>query len=106
MNNLESRCELLSDYGEKFKILGIEDFVKFFEYAESVYNKHYGSWKVIENYSKLNEFGDSPFKAIEISTGGWSDNEMIISSMQDCFIWNVFWRASFRGGLHILTYPQ
>jgi mannose-6-phosphate isomerase-like protein (cupin superfamily) len=37
---------------------------------------------VVPNYKKLESFGFEPFTALEIATGGWSINELVIQIYQ------------------------
>ena len=79
---------------------------EFLEFCETAFNKHYGRWEIINDYNKLSAFKEENFKALEIATGGWSGNEMIISVMEKTPFWSVFWRASFSGGLYVLKLQQ
>lgn len=43
----------------------------------------------------------------EVSTGGWSGNESIISALQENFlIWHQVWHATRRGGHYILRLSE
>jgi hypothetical protein len=74
---------------------------EFLQFCEEAFNKHYGSWTVIEHYSS-DFFNDKPFTSLRIATGGWSGNESLVSQMEKTIFWSVLWRASACGGLYIL----
>lgn len=42
---------------------------------------------------------------IEFVTGGWSGNEMIMSSIQANVFYPLYWQSSHRGGLHVFEIP-
>lgn len=43
-------------------------------------------------------------KRLEISTGGWSDNEGVIDMLQDCVVfWSLCWLKSQRGGQYVFS---
>lgn len=78
---------------------------EFLKFCEKAFNKHYGSWQIIENYNN-DLLKDKPFTAVRIATGGWSGNEMVIYTMQKTTFWSVLWQASVCGGLYILDYDK
>lgn len=80
-----------------------QSIIDFFKFAESAYNKHYGCWKIINNYNDLLALTYEPFTALKIATGGWSSNESVIQAMKANTIWYIAWVVSARGGLYILN---
>ena len=60
---------------------------------------------LIKNYWQRNysprfevvEVDDSTIK-LELSTGGWSENEEIIYALQGTMFWFFYWQKSERGG--------
>ena len=39
---------------------------------------------------------------VKVATGGWSDNEEMITALQGNFMfWAMFWESSHRGGLFV-----
>ena len=74
---------------------------EFLEFCEKAFNKHYGSWQIVENYNN-DLLNDKPFDALRIATGGWSGNESVVHQMEKTIFWSVLWKASVCGGLFIL----
>jgi len=77
----------------------------FFSFAKKLSNKHYGSWKIVENYNN-DLLKDKSFDALRIATGGWSGNESVIQQMEKTIFWSICWKASVSGGLYILDYDK
>lgn len=74
----------------------------FFELSEKAFNKHYGSWQIVESYENPELRSNKPLKVVKIATGGWSGNEMVVNAMIKNVIWSVHFIACFRGGLYII----
>ena len=43
---------------------------------------------------------------IELTTGGWSENEYIIDMLADTMFWFLFWQESKRGGYYKFIYTE
>lgn len=72
--------------------LGLMDFVKSLWWAPD--------W----GWIRTQVYGDSVF---DISTGGWSGNESLISALQDNqTFWNTCWLSSRRGGHYQFSVPE
>lgn len=56
-----------------------------FELFQSLYDTHYGSININENL-------------VDIHTGGWSDNEALISDFKETFWWNRYHKITLSGG--------
>lgn len=82
------------------------DEAGFFKLAEKCFNKHYGYWKIIENYQNPEINDNKPLNILKICTGGWSGNEMLINSMAANVLWHGHLLARFRGGTYILEIRQ
>jgi hypothetical protein len=66
----------------------VDDPFGFVEFVVSKWNKHYGKVKIKKTKEKM---------IVEFITGGYSDNETIISSFPSMF-WTLYWELSQRGG--------
>ena len=56
------------------------------------------------NYGKINRLESG---VIQLVTGGWSGNEDIVSALNDNqTVWSMFWKVSWRGGLHEFHVPE
>lgn len=82
------------------------DVVELFNYAKEAYNKHYGRWQIIVEYTHLEPIIYERFTALIIATGGWSNNETVISSLKQNLIWGFVFVAEIHGGLYILNYDK
>jgi len=63
---------------------------------EEMWNKDYGTFKLTHISSDV--------KVLELTTGGWSENEEIINQLSDTFFWFLWWQESHRGGYYKFVY--
>lgn len=63
------------------------DYPGFLKFVKRHYDHNYGRIRKHEEHG-----------IIEFVTGGWSDNESILSAMHKNYLLNRFWLASFGGG--------
>jgi len=76
----------LRSYGNDYA-----DWTKMLWLLEDIW--HWGD-KVVQNQNK-----------IELHTGGWSGNELIIQYLQETIFWSVCWIRSERGGHYYFKIP-
>lgn len=72
------------------------------DFLESIW--HWPDW-VITKKRGLTQVRRKPCIRLYISTGGWSGNEEIISTLQSNFFWHLFWVSSRRGGHYEFEIP-
>lgn len=65
-----------------------QDFDKTAKLIEAEWNKTYGKVSRSENH-------------LELVTGGWSDNETIVSEIDRSIFGKLYWQKSERGGLYV-----
>lgn len=54
-----------------------------------------------EIYGRIRRYETETARGIEFITGGWSCNELVISTMeQNWMMWSLCWESSHRGGLY------
>ena len=82
-----------------FKCKTSEDFVNTLKnvFAEN----HYGNF----NQVRKTDFVDGRVYCINVSTGGWSENEDVIDDLQDTMFWVLRWHQSKRGGHYEFRCP-
>jgi len=56
---------------------------------DELWNLDYGTYEVI--------CGDNSL-TIELTTGGWSENEKAIDKLSETMFWMLYWQKSERGG--------
>ena len=49
------------------------------------------------------EVGDTKEYHVELITGGWSENEEIVSKLSETIFWQLWWQESKRGGYYRLA---
>lgn len=47
----------------------------------------------------------APIAYVDIVTGGWSDNEQLVSELSETSFHSLWWQSSHRGGLHTYEVP-
>lgn len=64
------------------------------EYAQELFDTNYGSWTTTRNE-------DGTGSRHRIVTGGWSNNEAVVSALSRTMLHSMAWAESHRGGLHV-----
>ena len=62
------------------------------------WNQTYGTFKLTHISSDV--------KALELTTGGWSENEDFINEISNTFFWFLWWQESHRGGYYKFVYTE
>ncbi len=55
------------------------------------WNTDYGTFNIQEESESI---------TLELTTGGWSENEEIISELSETMFWSFWWEESKRGGYY------
>lgn len=90
MTDEQYPSEEQSETIKKWEIKSINDCVQLLEAIKPIWHfADCGYWR---------QTGDK----FELSTGGWSGNEEIISALQEnVMFWLLFWQSSRRGGHYV-----
>jgi hypothetical protein len=72
-----------------------------FEYGNT--NKHIELIKLLQNIWHWPDYIKYEDGKLELHTGGWSENERIITELAQTIFWAFFWQKSERGGHHYFT---
>lgn len=84
-----------------------EEFTSIFEannwdscirWIEDYWNTDYGTFEAYKEKDGKT--------TIELTTGGWSENEDIIDMLADTVFWLFWWQESKRGGYYKFTYSK
>lgn len=59
-----------------------------------------------EDYGTLNIEGKDGVLTLELTTGGWSENEEIIDKISNTMFWFLWWQESKRGGYYKFVYKE
>ena len=65
------------------------------------WNEDYGMFNIEFNLEAAGEQ-----QILELTTGGWSDNEEIINQLVDTWFWFLWWQESKRGGYYKFIYTE
>lgn len=87
----------MNDYPDSDDLRKIETWeIKSYAECHSLMDFVFSIWSYPDRCQKLT------INQYKLSTGGWSGNEEIISSMRSNLIfWGMFWQSSNRAGGHI-----
>lgn len=64
---------------------------------ETKFNTDYGVYKIKTK---------TDYIELEIHTGGWSENEILINKIESSMFWTFFWYESRRGGHYLFRKPK
>lgn len=82
---------------EKISILNTNDFMAGVGIIEKYWN---------EDYETFGIEGKDGIVTLELTTGGWSDNEEIIDILANKAFWLLWWQESKRGGYYKFAYSE
>lgn len=57
-----------------------------------------------DNYGTFDIEGKDNTITLELTTGGWSDNEQLLNEIADTVFWFLWWQESKRGGYYKFIY--
>ena len=57
-------------------------------------------------YGTLDIEGNEGKQTLELTTGGWSENENIINEITGTMFWFLWWQESKRGGYYKFIYSE
>ena len=84
---------------EEKEILNSNDFEKGLEIVEKYWNCNYGSLEVCRERERKTI-------TLELTTGGFSENEEFIDELADTWFWFLWWQESKRGGYYKFIYTE
>ena len=82
---------------EGISILNTNDFYEGVSIIEKYWNQDYGT---------LDIEGKNGIVTLELTTGGWSENEEIIDILCNTMFWFLWWQESKRGGYYKFIYSE
>lgn len=82
---------------EEISILNTKDWYECVSIIEKYWNQDYGTFNIE---------GKDGIITLELTTGGWSENEEIIDILADKMFWLLWWQESKRGGYYKLVYSE
>lgn len=82
---------------EEKSILNTNDFHKAVSIIEKYWNQDYGTFDIE---------GKNGIIILELTTGGWSENEEIIDVLSTTMFWLLWWQESKRGGYYKFIYSE
>ena len=82
----------------EYKVLNTNDWNACIEIIEKYWNRDYGTYEVCKEKSGT--------ETLELTTGGWSENEEIIDLIADTWFWFLWWQESKRGGYYKFIYKE
>lgn len=82
---------------EEIGILNTNDFYE----GVSIIEKHWN-----QNYGTLDIEGKDGIVTLELTTGGWSENEEIMDIISLTMFWFLWWQESKRSGYYKFVYSK
>ena len=82
---------------EEISTFNTNDFYEGVSIIEKYWNQHYGTFDIE---------GKEGIVTLELTTGGWSENEGIIDTLCKTMFWFLWWQESKRGGYYKFIYSE
>lgn len=82
---------------EELSILNTNDWYECINIIERYWNQDYGTFDIE---------GKDGIQILELTTGGWSENEKIIDILYNKMFWFLWWQESKRGGYYKFIYSE
>ena len=84
---------------EEKEVLQTNNFENGLEIIEKYWNCDYGTLEVCREK-------ESKTITLELTTGGWYDNEEFIDKLSETWFWFLWWQESKRGGYYKFIYSE
>lgn len=82
---------------KEIEILNTNDFYECVGIIEKHWNNDYGTFNIE---------GKNGINILELTTGGWFENEQIIDELSNTMFWFLWWQESKRGGYYKFIYTE
>lgn len=82
---------------DEISILNTNDFHEGVTIIEKYWNQDYGTFNIE---------GKDGIITLELTTGGWSENEEIMDIISSTMFWLFWWQESKRGGYYKFVYSE
>lgn len=82
---------------EEISTFNTNDFQQGINIIEKYWNQNYGTFDIE---------GKDGILTLELTTGGWSENEEIIDILCNTMFWFLWWQESKRGGYYKFIYSE
>lgn len=82
---------------EEISTFNTNDFYEGVSIIKKYWNQHYGIFDIE---------GKDGIVTLELTTGGWSENEGIIDILCNTMFWFLWWQESKRGGYYKFIYSE
>lgn len=82
---------------EELSILNTNDWYECINIIERYWNQDYGTFDIE---------GKDGIQILELTTGGWSENEKIIDILYNKMFWFLWWQENKRGGYYKFIYSE
>lgn len=82
---------------EEISVLNTNDFMSGVSIIEKYWNQEYGTFDIE---------GKEGIIILELTTGGWSENEELINELSNTMFWFLWWQESKRGGYYKFKYTE
>ena len=83
---------------EELSVFNSNDWDKCIDIIEEHWNTDYGTCEICKEKDGI--------KTLELTTGGWSENEELIDQIADTMFWLLWWQESKRGGYYKFIYVK
>lgn len=82
---------------EEISALNTNEFFECVSIIEKYWNQEYGTFDIE---------GKEGIIILELTTGGWSENEELINELSNTMFWFLWWQESKRGGYYKFKYTE
>lgn len=82
---------------EEISTLNTNQFHEGVSIIEKYWNDDYGTMNIDRKDGKI---------TLELTTGGWSDNETLLNEIANTMFWFLWWQESKRGGYYKFIYAE
>lgn len=82
---------------EEISTLNTNEFFECVSIIEKYWNQEYGTFDIESKEGII---------ILELTTGGWSENEELINELSNTMFWFLWWQESKRGGYYKFKYTE